>query len=243
MGDIIRKDIKICAVMTAPRYENTWCRNQIDFALRALGIPFTVSGGVYYGQCMQKMLESAIDNGTEYAVTIDGDSVFKPEQLQRLISIAVQEAETIDAVCAMQVRRGQKTMLGTIAGKESAQWNGYPLKVDTAHFGLTVINLAKLAKTPKPWFFCQPDANGQWGEDRIDSDIWFWRQWAAAGNSIHIDIATRIGHVEEMIVTYNDDMRIEHVYPVDWVQQKEKEHDDKTCVTSGLAEKNEERID
>lgn len=218
MGDLIRKNIKLCALMTAPRYENTWCRNQIEFSLRALGIPFTVSGGVYYGQCMQKMLESAIDQGTEYAITIDGDSVFKPDQLQRLISIIVQEGETIDALCSMQVRRGQKSMLGTIAGQVSAKWDGYPIKVDTAHFGLTIINLEKLAKTPRPWFFCQPDENGRWGDNRIDSDIWFWRQWSKAGNSCYIDPGCRIGHVEEMVVTYTDELKIEHMYPVEWVK-------------------------
>ena len=223
------QQVKVCALMTAARYENTWCRNQIEFALRSLGIPFTVSGGVYYGQCMQKMLESAIEQGIEYAVTVDGDSVFKPEQLQRLISIAVQESHTIDAITAMQVRRGAKTLLGTIAGKLSAEWDGYPIKVDTAHFGLTVINLAKLEATPKPWFFCKPDANGQWGDGRVDSDVWFWHQWKDAGNTIYIDPETRIGHVEEMIVLHNDDLEVEHIYPADWVGGRANVDETGTC--------------
>lgn len=225
-------EVKIAAVMTAARYENTWCRNQIEFALRSMGIPLTVSGGVYYGQCMQLMLEDAVKNGVEYAVTIDGDTVFYPHQLQRLISVIVQEKDTIDAITGMQVRRGMKSMLGTIEGKTQAEWDGYPIKVDTAHFGLTVINLKKLANTQKPWFFCQPDANGEWKTDKIDSDVWFWKQWREAGNSLYIDPEVRIGHVEEMVVMHDEDLSVKHIYPADWVARKEH---DSASITEELA--------
>ena len=39
---------KVAAIMTAARYENTYCRNYIEIALKELGIPLTVSGGVFY---------------------------------------------------------------------------------------------------------------------------------------------------------------------------------------------------
>lgn len=211
------KKVTVAALMTAARYENTWCRNQIEFSLRSLGIPFTVSGGVYYGQCMQIMMEDVLRKSIDYIVTVDGDTVFYPHQLQRLISLAVQE--NFDAICAMQVRRGAKHMLGTIAGKTSAGWDGYPLKVDTAHFGLTVISTKSLARVAKPWFFCQPDEKGEWGENKIDSDVWFWKQWKEAGNSLFLDPGVRIGHVEEMVVLYEDDMTIQHVYPKEWVDR------------------------
>jgi hypothetical protein len=211
-------NVKITALMTAGRYENTWCRNQIDFALRELGIPMTISGGVYYGQCMQKMLEDAIEAGIEYAVTIDGDSVFTAKQLQRLISIAYQERETINAICGMQMRRGQKTMLGTKDGKTVAAWDGYPIELDTAHFGLTLIDLSKLSSVAKPWFFCQPNADGEWDGNKIDSDVWFWRQWRAAGNTIYMDPETRLGHLEEVIAVHDDDLKPTHIYPADWAK-------------------------
>ena len=217
----MNRNVKVSAVMTAGRQEITWCRNQIENALRKLGIPLTVSGGVYYGQCMQKMLENLLKTDCEYVVTIDGDSVFKPEQLHRLVSVIVQESHTIDALASLQVRRGMKKMLGTLAGHRTLQGNGYPVKVDTAHFGLTVLSIEKLRQVAKPWFFCQPDANGEWdGQDKIDSDVWFWKQWKEAGNSLHIDLDCRIGHTEEMVVMFNDDHEIEHIYPVDWEAQK-----------------------
>lgn len=215
-------DLKVQAVMTAARYENTWCRNQIEFSLRTLGIPMVVSGGVYYGQCMQVMLSKAIEQGIDYAVTVDGDTVFRPAQLQRLLNVAAQEAHKIDALTGMQVRRGKPTMLGTRTGETELEWSGYPVQVSTAHFGLTVINLKKLAKTAKPWFFCQPNELGEWDGTKIDSDVWFWKQWREAGNTIYVDPEVRLGHMEEMIVMHDEDMKVQHIYPADWVAGETK---------------------
>jgi len=207
-------NVKVQAIMTAPRAEITWCRNQIEKAMNELRIPLSVSGGVYYGQCMQMMLEDAIDQGVEYAITVDGDSVFTGDQVHHLISLAVQE--DMDALCAMQLRRGKPHMLGHRFGEVSGVWNGYPMQVDTAHFGLTVLNLKKLAAVEKPWFFCQPDENGGWRGNKIDSDIWFWCQWKKAGLKCFIDCSTRIGHVEEMVAIYDDEFKPTHMYPQDW---------------------------
>jgi hypothetical protein len=226
----LQEQVNICALMTAGRYENTWCRNNMEHSFRKLGIPLIVSGGVYYGQCMQIMMEDAIKAGVEYILTVDGDSVFTAEQLQRLISIAVQEKESIDALCAMQVRRGKKSILGTLEGHTSATWNGYPLRLDTAHFGLTIINAKKLAEVPKPWFFCQPSSTGGWDDDKIDSDVWFWCQWKKAGRTLYMDPGCRIGHLEEMVAIHEEDMSITHMYPAEWVERIQRQNaNDKTA--------------
>src|SRR5687767_14677854 len=135
--------IKVAAIMTAPRYENTYARNQIERALKSIGIPLTVSGGVFYGQCMQMMLEQLVAVGdVDYAVTIDFDSLFTAKQLQRLLSLIIENDE-IDAIAPMQVRRSKLAMLGTIPGGEmvgetrQVVWDGKPIKGTTAHFGLT----------------------------------------------------------------------------------------------------------
>jgi len=211
------KQIKVKALMTAPRYENTWCRNQIEAVLKHMKITFEISLGVYYGQCMQMMMESSVAE-TDYLITIDGDTCFKPSQLQRLLNIIVQE--DMDALAGMQIRRGKKSMLGAILGADTTtcKWSGYPVKVDTAHFGLTVINSRKLEKVKKPWFFCQPDDKGQWGDAKIDSDVWFWLQWQKAGNSVFIDPDCRLGHVEEMVTIYNENYEPVHMYPKEWIE-------------------------
>lgn len=210
----IQKEIRVIAIMTAPRYEATWCRNHIEWSLRALNIPLSVSGGVYYGQCMQIMLEDAIKANVQYAITVDGDSVFRPSHVQRLLNIVVQE--DLDSLASLQLRRGNPNILGFKAGTTKAVWSGYPMEVDTAHFGLTVLNLERLAKVEKPWFFCKPDENGEWKDGRIDSDIWFWCQWKAAGLKCWIDPGCRIGHTEEMIATYDENYKPVHMYPKEW---------------------------
>jgi hypothetical protein len=208
-------EVKVAAVMTAARYEHTWCRTQIEAALNKKGIPLTVSGGVYYGQCMQKMLESLCDTDCEYALTIDGDSVFTPDHIQRLLDVAAQE-QSIDALAAYQIRRGLQSPLLTHGQVTEIEIDGSPVKVTTAHFGLTVIKLDKLRSVSKPWFYSQPDENGSWNGNKLDCDIWFWHQWRLAGNSIYVDTECRIGHLEEVVSVADENLNVRHIYPADW---------------------------
>ena len=221
----MEKTVKIAALMTAPRYENTYARNYIERALHELGIPLTVSGGVFYGQCMQMMLEQlTATEQVDYAVTVDFDSLFSAKQLQRLINW-ISQRDDIDAITGLQVRRGKKSMLGTVPdgelnenGEKQIVWDGNPVKGSTAHFGLTVIDVRKLANVTKPWFCSKPDADGRWTEDKIDDDVWFWKQWEAAGNTIYFDPGVRIGHLEEMVAMHDEHCNPVHVYPSEWEQ-------------------------
>src|SRR5690606_14401052 len=165
-----------------------YARNFIEMAMKSLQIPLTVSSGVYYGQCMQIMLEDLARKGVDYALTIDFDSMFTAGHVQRLLNI-IAGNEQIDAITAIQPKRGCGTVLASMGNDKamSVEWDGKPIKVTSAHFGLTVIALKKLEAVNKPWFHAQPDADGGWTEDKIDDDVWFWRQWAAAGNSVYID--------------------------------------------------------
>jgi hypothetical protein len=220
--------VNVAAVMTAARYENVWARNTIERSLRALSIPLTVSGGVYYGQCMQMMLEAMVESGkVDYVVTVDGDTIFRPDQLQRLISIINQQDE-IDAITGLQIRRGKPTLLGTIHGgvktgedEVKITYDGTPLRAKTAHFGLTVIDVKKLASVAKPWFVATPNADGRWEGDKIDDDVWFWLQWERAGNSVYIDPGTRLGHLEEMVVMHDEQLNPVHIYPKDWKESND----------------------
>jgi hypothetical protein len=203
--------IKIAAVMTTPRYECAWARSSIMQSLDACGIPLTVLGGVYYGQAMQKMLSATVASGAAFVLTVDFDSVFLPAHVQKLLHQICQRQD-IDAIAPMQPMRLNGAPLATVEGG-SVQWDGNPVKVDTAHFGLTIIRLSSLAKVPKPWFLGTPNADGEWGEGKTDDDVHFWRVWKGAGNSVFIDPSVRIGHLEEMVSVFDENMRLRHVYP------------------------------
>ena len=209
------KDVKVSAVMTCGRYEAVAARNAIEAALRPLGIGLITSQGVFYGQCMQRMFQDVLKLNADIILTIDGDSVFKTEHVSRLLNVIVQE-DQIDALASLQLRRGKADVLGFHEGKTSLEWNGYPVQVTSAHFGLTALKVDKLRAVKKPWFFSQPDENGEWETNRIDDDIWFWKQWKEAGNTLFLDAGCRIGHLEEMVAVFADDLTPMHIYPGDY---------------------------
>lgn len=214
------RDVTVAAVMTAPRYECTQARTVIQKALTKTGIPLTVSGGVYYHQCMEKMLEDLCDQKIQYALTIDFDSVFLAEHITRLLSIVAQEDE-IDALAAIQPMRNNGRVLGSLAEGGVMEWSGRPLQVDTAHFGLTVIDIQKLLTVRKPWFSFTPDEDGRWGTTSVDADVQFWRNWAEAGHKVFLDPGCRLGHLEEMVTVFDEKMIKQHLYYADWEKLSE----------------------
>ena len=209
------KDVKVSAVMTSGRYEAVFARNMIEKALRSLGIGLVTSQGVFYGQCMQRMFEDVVRIDADIILTIDGDSIFTADHVKRLLNVIVQE-DSIDALASLQVRRGRPDLLGYHDGKTSIELTGDLGQVTSAHFGLTALKVEKLKACKKPWFFSQPDENGEWGNMRIDDDVWFWKQWKEAGNTLFLDAGCKIGHLEEMVATFDKDMSPIHVYPGDW---------------------------
>jgi len=213
------KEVTVTALMTAPRYEPVYARNFIEIALKGCGIPLAISGGVYYGQCMQIMLQDVVSKGVEYALTVDFDSMFTADHVQRLLGI-IAEHDHIDAICAVQPKRGDGRILAAMETETTLEWDGRPIKVTSAHFGLTVIDLKRLADVPKPWFRSQPDANGEWTETKMDDDVWFWKQWFDAGRSVYVDPGCRLGHLEEMVTVFDSEMHLQHLYPKDWSETR-----------------------
>lgn len=215
----MHRQVKVGAVMTAPRYECVWARNSIESGFRSLGIPLTVSGGPFYGQCMQTSLESAVEKGLEYVITVDFDSIFTADHVQRLLNIISQE-DAIDALAAAQPMRGNGRLMSSHGTGTAVDvtWSGYPLLVKFAHFGLTVLDVSKLPDVPKPWFASEPNENGSWCGKKTDDDVWFWKQWSAAGNTLYMDPGCRIGHLEEMITVFDSEMSVARVYPKEWAE-------------------------
>jgi len=208
---------RIIAVMTLPRWECTAARTQIESALRQIGIPLMTAQGVFYGQCMTRLMESAMEQQAEWILTIDGDSWFTAKQLLHLMTV-FHESEHIHALAALQARRGKPSPLLTVGSSQ----DGYitidkePLEVATAHFGLTLLRTSALRQVSRPWFWSQPDFDGRWTDDRVDEDIYFWREWKAVNNTLYVLPTCRIGHLEEMVSVIGPDGKTTHVYPSDF---------------------------
>ena len=210
--------VKVGAYCTHPRYEAVAARNIIDGALKALRIDLHCSQGVFWGQCMQRMFQDAVDKGLDWILSIDSDSLFTAEHVRHLMDVFAQHPE-IDALAALQCRRGAKFPLlttGNHAEGDELAIDGKPFRVTTAHFGLTLFRVDKLKTLPKPWFKSEPGKGGDWDDDRLDDDIFFWHVWRAAGHNIHVAPSCSIGHLEETVAMFDKNLQPQHVYVHEW---------------------------
>lgn len=214
----ITTPLKICAAMSIPRvgFNDSWgCILQ---ALRPFNIPITRSNGVYWDQCLTRLMEKAIADGVDWMLTIDYDSLFSPQHVSDLIH-ALGSTPDADAMCALQLKRQCDEALVSIGSDKSCQVGLHPVPVDTAHFGLTLIRLESLKEIPKPWFLGIPGPDNSWNEGRTDPDIHFWRQWKKAGKKVYLAPNVRIGHLEVMVKDYTDELVPRHVYPHEWFKE------------------------
>lgn len=204
----------IVAVMTCPRLGFTDCAHAQYAAFGALGIPLLKSGGVFWDQGITRIIEQAAAAGARYLITIDYDSLFTRDDVIRLL-LTMEQRPDIDALAALQMRRETDSPLFHLGRAASADdpeavelsydelVSSETMPAVTAHLGLTVFRTERFERVARPWFQNVPDANGGWGEGRMDSDIAFWHRWKDAGNTLHIALRVPIGHLEQ-VVTWPD---------------------------------------
>lgn len=211
--------LKIAALMSIPRvgWNDAW--GCIHESLRPFNIPVHRFQGVFWGQCMQRGLEEMVANGADWVLCIDYDTVFSPEHLDTLLGSFGNHPE-IDALASIQSRRQNDTPLMTCGHNKRVETDGQPIKVTTANFGLTLIRLECLADVQKPWFKSEPDAKGEWGDDHLDDDIWFWHVWRKAGKNIYVEPNARIGHLELMVSQFDEAFNHQLVTVPEWRDQQ-----------------------
>ena len=195
----------IHAVMSLPRLAWTENMSCCFEAFGRLGIPFVRAIGVFWGQCLQRCFANVVaDQRYKWILSVDYDSIFYAHDVVALRDIA--ERNGLDALAPMQVARDRNTVLTKIAGDD-----GKPLSVLpdgwmarehwpclSSHFGLTLIRTDALRRIPQPWFIGQPGAKGDWGNDRVDDDVYFWHQLTAHGLRMSITPRVRIGHLQTL---------------------------------------------
>jgi len=214
------KSVKVTAVMSLPRYGSLAARNVIERAFHVHGIPIVTTQGVFWGQCMQRMFEGCVEGGIDFILTVDFDTMLTPQDISKLL-LTIAHRDEIDALAALEPRRNNDRPLMTIGTEQEVMiGSGFdPIKVTTAHFGLTAIRVEALVDMPKPWFFGQPTSEGLWDNDspeKMDDDIWFWHQWRKHGKNIYVDPGIRIGHLEETVAYYDKEMELHRVSVPEW---------------------------
>lgn len=199
---------KVAAVISMPRlgFNDFWaCAYQ---ELNAVGIPLRKMTGAYWDRDLAIGMQGALDDeDPEWILTADYDTVFTRHQVRDLLSIATRYPHA-DAIAPLQTARHHDAPLFTarlpdgqlVQNVDRAQIaEGEIMKVESAHFGLTLLRSSKLRALPKPWFSRKFDENGAYGDNGCDPDVNFWRHWKAAGNTLYVALRVPVGHCELMV--------------------------------------------
>lgn len=206
-----RREVRIGAVCSVPRLAFSTHWGSLNQAFEGMQIPVIKVTGYGWGACLQRGINILIESGCDYVITIDYDSVFHKEDIVELLAMAARY-EDADAILPWQVRRGgYEELLVLVRDAENrpvksitaAQVQNELVPVAGGHFGLTLLKVSALLKTPKPWFWDQPNDDGEWEDGKLDADIYFWKKFSEAGHKACLATNIRIGHLDEEILWPN----------------------------------------
>jgi len=214
---------KVRAILSAPRFgpiDHAACCHE---ALTPLGIRPKIVFGALWGQCLERGLEDIVNEGVDYILTLDYDSVFARSHVEALLRLAAKHPEA-DAIAATQLKRHDGSPLMSVVTPEGKTEQEVRLDeldkplfpVASAHFGLTLIKAEALKRLPHPWFKGEPNAEGRWDTGKTDDDIWFWRKWREIGNTAFVANRVVIGHMQPTILWPDSHFRPIHQHPSDF---------------------------
>ncbi len=197
----------VMAIMSVPRVGFIDNMMHTFRALPLLGIPLMKASGVFWGQCMESMMQNCLDSGTKYILSIDYDTLYTKEDVIALYDLMESNPE-VDALCPVQMKRESTTALFTLRSKAGEivdkvcveEFRKPIIPINSGHFGLTMIRVDSLkSKMKKPWFRHVPDTDGHWGEGRIDEDCSFWANLHANGGQLYQANHVMVGHMELLV--------------------------------------------
>lgn len=204
---------KTVACMSMPRL----CFTETMFVALEIAVArnlaFEKHTGAWWEQGLTRLIETHLDDGTEWVLTCDYDTKASVEDFDKLCAILLDNPH-VDAIVPVQIKRDESNLLmgllqpdgtpyphGSKITLEHFEPNLVP--ISWGHFGFTLFRMEAFRRMTKPWFRGDPDPNGGWGEGRVDPDIYFWRNFAASGNKAFLASRVPIGHVQ-LVCTYPD---------------------------------------
>lgn len=197
---------KVYAIMSVPRLgfmDAFFCWYEALTPLRIQVMKFT---GAFWGQCMERGMESALKEEPEFILTLDYDTIFCRQDIEDMMCVMVNNPH-IDALAPIQSARSKTHSLFTVRGDDGKFMPELPgdyftpvaSKVHTAHFGCTLIRTSALRDLKKPWFWSTPSSEGSWHTGRLDDDTYFWNEFSKAGKTLCLANRVAVGHLELMI--------------------------------------------
>jgi hypothetical protein len=131
--------------------------------------------------------------------------VFTSKTVEALLTLLLYSG--YDAIAPLQTKREANAVMFALPGVKPEEkttveddfFKKVVQPVETAHFGLTFIRTEAIKKVPKPWFLASANEQGEWTGGHTDEDIFFWKQFAKAGNKLGLATQISVGHAELMI--------------------------------------------
>lgn len=201
----------VSAVLATPRFGLVMHFKCILDSFIKLRLPCNIIQGCYWWMQLCECIEEALDGGAEYIMTLDYDTLFTIEDTLELYHL-LQVYPEADAVCALQSKRGDESVLIGLSEEERAVANSMTFarnltRVTTGHFGCTMFRADKLRSQPRPWMMPRASSNGRWdrGSDCVHPDIQFWHDWAAENKTLYLANRVIVGHMEEKITWPSQD--------------------------------------
>lgn len=221
----VEVNAKVVAVMSVPRlgWNDHWGAAWQGLRTAEYEIPLWKFGGAFWEQGIQNALVKAVDKGIDWVITLDYDTLFAPEDVKELLSLAALYPHA-DAIVPVQVRRNNEQFMFSMHDTSGSMRRSVDFEeleadltpIETGHFGMTLIKLAALKDIAKPWLWSQPDADGNWSDERTDADIYFWRKFRAAGRKVYQANHIKLGHIQVTSAWPTTNWEIKHQYLSDW---------------------------
>lgn len=215
-----RRGLNVAAVLSSGRISHTTTQATVGAVCQQLHIPLCRVTSAYFEKSLERTFDDLIEQGYEWALCIDGDSVFTAADVARLC-IYAKRLPDAGAFIPMQAKRGGKGLLVSVDSEDSASEMGTADLVPAVqgHFGLTLVNLKRVAELPRPWFHHQPDADGRWSDGAVDADIVFWRSLHKSGAPLWCANRIQVGHIEEVIAWTGRDNQTHYQQVTEWAMQ------------------------
>lgn len=212
------------ACFSVPRFGPTATMFKCMESFTKLQIGAIQKSGAFWGACLQGAMEIQVAAGHKYLLTLDYDSLFDPDDVLALYRLMEKYPEA-DFIAPIQSGRDRSSPLMTVAGPDGKarsmlsfdEMTPDLLEIRSAHFGLTMIRMESLMKMPKPWFMHAPDAEGGWGDGRIDDDTYFWAKARELGLKVFQANRIAIGHGQWMASFPDEQLQSRHIYVADYL--------------------------
>lgn len=214
-------DLKIVAVLSLPRLGfSTFWAMALE-ALAPLHIPLVDARSPFWDQGMQGGIIEAMAQEPDAILCLDYDAPFHTGTVKALHRVLREHSE-VDAVVPLQSSRHNDKCLFSIDLPEGVESLDaipesvfmHPLKsITRGHFGCTLIRASVFRTLPKPWFLNVPGQDGNYGDGRLDADVYFWKKFIDHGLRAELATRIRIGHIVEMVKVPGPDFQPRYLTP------------------------------